>query len=360
MKKGIGQRKVRPVWNNAMRTIIKNYSNSRSKYSSNSITPPSLALVSISTARQSSSRAAALVSTAMPIKTVTPKPFVNIVKSIPNAFQKSYSPSRRSFYQHTTLKNRNLDNRVNNVKWSQVPSYHIGDVDAPNRFEATSKRPMIHLSQEFDQERKEADDIDWSKIIEHAQKRQSGSMIRYQVLKKKPVPIAKALGSEPSQEQSTEEPTELYEEDLKEMLEIVPAYQGFEDMLKGFNREDLDTLWSLVKGRFRPAEPSKDMEKALWVKLKRLFESDKDDVLWKLQRYMHDPLTWRLYGSSGVHHVSSTRGQDIFMLVEKDYLLTKGLAILMLSNKLRVDQQLEMADEFFLTKINNIANRLRK
>ncbi|GJT78110.1 hypothetical protein Tco_1044835 [Tanacetum coccineum] len=172
------------------------------------------------------------------------------------------------------------------------------------------------------------------------------------------------------------EPTELSEEDLKEMLEIVPveeikaealqvkypivdwevhtkgsrkywkiirvgniteAYQGFEDMLKGFNKEDLDTLWSLVKGRFRPAEPSEDMEKALWVKLKRLFESDKDDVLWKLQRYMHDPLTWRLYGSSGVHHVSSTRGQDIFMLVEKDYPLTKGLAILMLSNKLRVD-----------------------
>ncbi|GJX65418.1 hypothetical protein Tco_0299761 [Tanacetum coccineum] len=51
-----------------------------------------------------------------------------------------------------------------------------------------------------------------------------------------------------------------------------------------------------------------------------------------------------------VHHVSSTRGQDIFMLVEEDYPLTKELAILMLSNKLRVDQQLEMADEI-LTKI---------
>ncbi|GKE86804.1 hypothetical protein Tco_1560546, partial [Tanacetum coccineum] len=152
-------------------------------------------------------------------------------------------------------------------------------------------------------------------------------------------------------------PKELSKEDLKEMLEIVPveetkaealqvkvgniteAYEGFKDMLKGFDREDLDTLWSFVKGRFRPAEPSEDMEKALWVKLKRLFELDKDDVLWKLQRYMHDPLTWRLYGSSEVHHVSSTRRQDIFKLDEKDYPLTKGLAILMLSNKLRVDQQ---------------------
>ncbi|GJU88212.1 hypothetical protein Tco_1300635 [Tanacetum coccineum] len=28
---------------------------------------------------------------------------------------------------------------------------------------------------------------------------------------------------------------------------IIEAYQGFEDMLKGFDREDLDTLWSLVE-----------------------------------------------------------------------------------------------------------------
>ncbi|GKB01563.1 hypothetical protein Tco_0829607 [Tanacetum coccineum] len=88
-------------------------------------------------------------------------------------------------------------------------------------------------------------------------------------------------------------------------------------MLKGFDREDLVALWSLVKERFRFAEPTEDMEKALWVELKRLFKPDKDDVLWKLQRYMHDPLTWRLYGSCGVHHISSTRGHDTYMLTEK-------------------------------------------
>ncbi|GJY04020.1 hypothetical protein Tco_0369960 [Tanacetum coccineum] len=60
-----------------------------------------------------------------------------------------------------------------------------------------------------------------------------------------------------------------------------------------------------------------------------------------------------------VHHVSTEKGQDIFMLVEKDYPLTKGLGTLMLSNKLRVDQQSEMADEL-LTKIYNIANKSRK
>ncbi|GJV36738.1 hypothetical protein Tco_1409215 [Tanacetum coccineum] len=151
----------------------------------------------------------------------------------------------------------------------------------------------------------------------------------------KKIRTGEASSSEPIQEQSSSEPKVLTEEELKKMLEIVPveefkakvlqvkypivdweihtegsrkywkiikvsditeAYQGFEDMLKGFDREDLVTLWSLVKDRFRSAEPTEDMEKSLWVELKRLFEPDKDDVLWKLQRYMHDPLTWRLYG----------------------------------------------------------------
>ncbi|GKG23070.1 hypothetical protein Tco_0388373, partial [Tanacetum coccineum] len=59
------------------------------------------------------------------------------------------------------------------------------------------------------------------------------------------------------------------------------------------------------------------------------------------------------------HHVSTEKGQEIFILVEKDYPLTKGLATLMLCNKLRVDQQLEMADDL-LIKIYNIVNRPRK
>ncbi|GJS19394.1 putative ribonuclease H-like domain-containing protein [Tanacetum coccineum] len=67
-------------------------------------------------------------------------------------------------------------------------------------------------------------------------------------------------------------------------------------------------------------------KRALWVEL-------------KLQRYMHDPLTWRLYDTCGVHHVSTETGLDIFMLVEKDFPLTRGLPMLMLVNKLQVDQQ---------------------
>ncbi|GJW70778.1 putative ribonuclease H-like domain-containing protein [Tanacetum coccineum] len=82
--------------------------------------PRKSGLVPISAARQSSSRAAASVSTVRPIKTAAPKPFMNVAKSRPNAFQKSHSPSRRPFYQQTTFKNRNLNNKVNIVKANSV------------------------------------------------------------------------------------------------------------------------------------------------------------------------------------------------------------------------------------------------
>ncbi|GKB36030.1 hypothetical protein Tco_0880972 [Tanacetum coccineum] len=81
-------------------------------------------------------------------------------------------------------------------------------------------------------------------------------------------------------------------------------------------------------------KPTDHKEKELWVELKRLFEPDSDDTLWKLQRYMHDPLVWRLYDTCGVHHVSSVRGHNIFMLAEKDYPFSKGVQMLMLANKL--------------------------
>nr|GEX59673.1 hypothetical protein [Tanacetum cinerariifolium] len=137
---------------------------------------------------------------------------------------------------------------------------------------------------------------------------------------------------------------------------IIEAYQCFEDVLKGFDREDLVALWNLVKEKFSSAVPSMDKEKGLWFELKRLFKPDVDVVLWKLQRYMHDPLTWNLYTDYGVHQVSSTRGHDIFMLTEKDYPLSKAVMIPMLSGKLQVEEDNEMARDLVM-KIFMEANK---
>nr|GEU79456.1 retrotransposon protein, putative, Ty3-gypsy subclass [Tanacetum cinerariifolium] len=129
---------------------------------------------------------------------------------------------------------------------------------------------------------------------------------------------------------------------------ITEAYQVFEDMLKGFYREDLVALWNLVKQKFSSVVPSEDKEKALWVKLKRLFEPDANDVLWKLQRYMRAHVTWKLYSDCGVHHMSSTREHDLFMLTEIDYPLSNVVMILMLSGKLQVEEDSEMARDLVM------------
>nr|GEY81944.1 reverse transcriptase domain-containing protein [Tanacetum cinerariifolium] len=49
---------------------------------------------------------------------------------------------------------------------------------------------------------------------------------------------------------------------------------------------------------------------------------------------MHAPVEWKLYDTCGVHHVTA-KDKEIFMLVEKDYPLRKGLAIGMISYKLQ-------------------------
>ncbi|GJV52328.1 hypothetical protein Tco_1448069 [Tanacetum coccineum] len=101
----------------------------------------------------------------------------------------------------------------------------------------------------------------------------------------------------------------------KAVTSVVSRQDAANFYQKGFDREDLVALWSQVKERFRSAEPTEDMEKALWVELKRLFESDKDDVLWKLQRYMHDPLTWRLYDRRLQVEEDSEVARDLVMKI---------------------------------------------
>nr|GEV87588.1 hypothetical protein [Tanacetum cinerariifolium] len=112
---------------------------------------------------------------------------------------------------------------------------------------------------------------------------------------------------------------EVSEEDLKEIMQLVPVeevyvedllggdtavYQFFVDMLKQLDKEDIQQLWALVKETLSIRHASSDKEKALWVELKRLFEPDFEDQLWThTQNLMHDPLDWKLYDTCDVHHI---------------------------------------------------------
>ncbi|GKA25090.1 putative ribonuclease H-like domain-containing protein [Tanacetum coccineum] len=118
-KKGTGERESKPVWNDAMRTNHQNFSNNRRNFSPKAVLTKS-GKVPISTARQSSPRAAVPISTAKPVNTAAPKSLVNVAKYRTNVFQKRHSPTRRPVHQETALKNRNLKNKVNTVKTNSV------------------------------------------------------------------------------------------------------------------------------------------------------------------------------------------------------------------------------------------------
>ncbi|GJT48785.1 ribonuclease H-like domain-containing protein [Tanacetum coccineum] len=119
VQKGTGQREVRLVWNNALRTNHQNFSNSRRNFTPTAVLTKS-GIVPISNARQSCSSAAAPLSAARPINTVAPKLFVNVAKTKPNIFQKAHSLSKRPFNQQTSLNNISLNNKVNTAKVNSV------------------------------------------------------------------------------------------------------------------------------------------------------------------------------------------------------------------------------------------------
>ncbi|GJT20253.1 hypothetical protein Tco_0890190 [Tanacetum coccineum] len=157
---------------------------------------------------------------------------------------------------------------------------------------------------------------------------------------------------------------EIYTEGTKKYCKIIrvgnhtEVHHFFDDMLKAFDKDDLEMLWSLVKEKFNSTEPTDDKEREIWVELKRLFEPGTYDELWKLQKKIHD-LTWRLYDSCGVHHVYTKDGIDIYMLVEKEYPLSRGTLTLMLVTKLLVDQDNKMSREL-LRKIFMQVERPRR
>nr|GEW22004.1 hypothetical protein [Tanacetum cinerariifolium] len=128
-------------------------------------------------------------------------------------------------------------------------------------------------------------------------------VLKYQTLQRKPrskkqkkdyymAESAKKLKTSEEVPKEVKSPEEVTEEKVKEMMQLVPIKEVYVEALQ-------------VK------HPIID---------------------WK--NLMHAPVEWKLYNTCGVHHVT-TKDKEIFMLVEKDYPIKKGLAIGMISYKLQ-------------------------
>ncbi|GKC84757.1 hypothetical protein Tco_1140474 [Tanacetum coccineum] len=138
----------------------------------------------------------------------------------------------------------------------------------------------------------------------------------------------------------------IYKEGQKSYYQITRAngsskmYLVFSQLLKSFDREDLGTLWRLVKAKYGYTMLEVSYERVLWGDLKVMFEPHIEDAMWRnLQG--SKVLVWKLFDSRRVHFVMF-QNLHIYMLVEKKYPLTAPTIIDMLNRKLQADHWNEM------------------
>ncbi|GJY60555.1 hypothetical protein Tco_0461212 [Tanacetum coccineum] len=91
-------------------------------------------------------------------------------------------------------------------------------------------------------------------------------------------------------------------------------YLLFSQLIKSFDREDLETLWklvkaSIVKARFKKTVSVNYMDNFLLLNLKNMFEHHVEDNVLKNQQGLVKVLYWKHYDSCGVHYVQYVKLQ---------------------------------------------------
>nr|GEZ79826.1 hypothetical protein [Tanacetum cinerariifolium] len=126
-------------------------------------------------------------------------------------------------------------------------------------------------------------------------------------------------------------------------------YIYFTTLLKNFDREDLETLWKIVRDRFSTSKPTNFSDEYLLLTLKTMFgELDRQDAIWRNQMSVHGLALvkrCKLLTSCGVHVIILSTVQ-LFLLVERRYpLLRFTLEQLVNVARLQVKEESEMSLE---------------
>nr|GEV39916.1 hypothetical protein [Tanacetum cinerariifolium] len=126
-------------------------------------------------------------------------------------------------------------------------------------------------------------------------------------------------------------------------------YISFTTLLKNFDREDLESLWRIVKDRFSTSKSTNFLDENLLLTLKTMFkEPDGQDAIWRNQKSVHGLALvkrWKLLTSCGVHVINLLTVQ-LFLLVERRYPLSSfTLEQLVNVTRLQVEEESEMSLE---------------
>nr|GEV83031.1 reverse transcriptase domain-containing protein [Tanacetum cinerariifolium] len=130
-------------------------------------------------------------------------------------------------------------------------------------------------------------------------------------------------------------------------------YISFATLLKNFDREDLESLWRIVKDRFSTSKPTNFSDEYLLLTLKTMFEElDGQDAIWRNQKSVHGlslVKIWKLLASCGVHVITLSTVQ-LFLLVKRRYPLLR-FTLEQLVNVTRLQVEDEIKDPYKLRPI---------
>nr|GEW65640.1 hypothetical protein [Tanacetum cinerariifolium] len=126
-------------------------------------------------------------------------------------------------------------------------------------------------------------------------------------------------------------------------------FMSFSTMMKNFDREDLESLWKIIRERFEKTKPKNYSDDYLLNTLKIMFEKPNVEAsVWKDQKGKYGLAkvkSWKLFDSCGVHCLNLSTTQ-IFLLVEKMYPLTHFTLEQMVNDvRLEVEYESEMSLE---------------
>ncbi|GJR18776.1 putative ribonuclease H-like domain-containing protein [Tanacetum coccineum] len=102
------------------------------------------------------------------------------------------------------------------------------------------------------------------------------------------------------------------EAEMKKLIKVIPdedevaidaiplATKLLSIMLRDFDREDLETLWKLVKAKHGSTRPGEGYERVLWGDLMTMFETDVESPVWRTLQN-EKVLIWKLFDSYRLH-----------------------------------------------------------
>ncbi|GJY76232.1 hypothetical protein Tco_0481348 [Tanacetum coccineum] len=145
---------------------------------------------------------------------------------------------------------------------------------------------------------------------------------------------------------SLEEIQKLYERENKWIKDIVPM----DSEVVGSSVEKGTILMDPTQTGYKKVNDTTSLygyDLLLWGDLKILFEPNEEDEIWKNQQD-NNMISWRLFNSCRVHVLLMNIGITIHMMIEKKYPLTQEMLSRMLSRRLEVDHESEMAFELLM------------